>query len=322
MPLSLTEGMGDSVKWRDSPDEGASLRLSLLLKSFIKYFKQEDLHTFFLVCPPNQVKQVSLIVHSITSDPRYLVISEWEICPEVFKFLQEKKTQISGWYLQQILKLAMAERIQTSHFLLFDSDIICLRPFDLESIVPGGRALLNIETKSDYQRLYTPQFAVQEFNLKIGRYSRACQLLSYQRPEEQQAIIYGETPVLMHTQSVKDLKHYIESKTNLPSGISLILRLPWTEYSLYFMFLEKYQRIEAIYEKKDCNTLLDLEKSVWQGNSRYKQRRVYDKKHFHDQENCGYFVAIQSWLKQDTWLPEEFENLEDFYLILENWVLS
>jgi Family of unknown function (DUF6492) len=98
----------------------------------------------------------------------------------------------------------------------------------------------------------------------------------------------------------------------------------WTEYALYFQFLEMIGEMEKLYILRGPNHVLDLERSVWHETSWYKRWRVYDREHFTgsvDNRRKGSFVAIQSWLASERWLPKGY-TIEEFYRALGSWILG
>ncbi len=96
----------------------------------------------------------------------------------------------------------------------------------------------------------------------------------------------------------------------------------WTEYSLYFQFLEMTGSFEEIHTCGESNAVLSLDKSVWQPTACYKSQRFYDRLHFANSPLVreGPFVAIQSWIPAEEWLPVRFCGLPDFYGHLERWL--
>ena len=323
LPVTLQEEGSGLSEWRSRPDDGCLKRLHMMLSSFITMFDQRQVKEFFLVCPPRYVEPLNSFLRSITQDDRYRVLSETALCPEIPEMRHPETGQIEGWYVQQLIKLAICDLVTTPFYLTFDSDILCIKPASYPALLKNGKALLNIETPKDYRRLYTGAFALKEEQVKKKRYLLSAELLGYTRPEVLMSVFYGETPVMMHTESVRALAGYIGERYGIAWRSVLASRLTWTEYSLYFQFLEMTGRLEMIYAKTGCNSVLDLEKSVWHESCCYRRKRRYDRAHFcrnlsRDGEGC--FVAVQSWLDERAWLPAGFSGIRDFYDELERWI--
>ena len=127
----------------------------------------------------------------------------------------------------------------------------------------------------------------------------------------------------MHTNSVIDLLSFLTKRHNSWFHC-LTENLGWTEYTLLFQFLEMNDSLNLIYQKGDHNTLLDLESSVWKSSDKYNHNRDNSAKSIlsNKNESVGTFVAIQSYLTTDKWLPSEYSDLSDFYSDLEEHLLN
>ena len=165
---------------------------------------------------------------------------------------------------------------------------------------------MNIETLEDYSSIYNDTFSVKEAAIKEERYKGSAAFLKYERVPRYAGRYYGETPVVIHTASVDALIRYLE-RLHVTSWVEILAKkCAWTEYGLYFQYLEMCEELEKFYYETDCNTLLDLEVSVWQPNGRYRKKRYYDCEHFKNATGC--FVAIQSWVPVDSWVSPEYRN--------------
>ncbi len=264
------------------------------------------------------------MVRSITQDSRYRVASELSICPAIGRS-SECACDVStpGWYIQQLIKLSIARHISAEYYVILDSDIICMKAVSYASLIHNGRALTNVETPRDYHRLYNAEAAMQETSCKQGRYRRSAALLGYTRPSRLHNRFYGETPVALHTKSVLALTAHIERRFLQPWDRFLLSRSDWTEYSLYFQYLEMFELLYSVTKLKDCNEVLDLERSVWLGTAKYRDYRLYNRRHFTKRRwnGGGYFMAVQSWLRPSLWLPPSYTTTAEFYRDVERWLL-
>lgn len=318
LPVALREQVNG--RWRDSPDEGALRRTHLTLASFVKNFRQEDLLDFCVICPTVDLAALTQLLKSVTRDGRYRIADESELCPEILR--ATKTNSIGGWYTQQLIKLDMAKNISSAHYVTLDSDILCVKPFSHADLVVDGRALTNVETNVDYERLYVSKYCQRELITKQERYRGAAKILGYDRPSQKASQFYGETPVVLHTQSVLGLTQFLSERFRQPWIEGLAAHRQWTEYSLYFQFLEMTGQLESVCFRTNCNGVLDLEKSVWLLSEGYRRPRSYDARHFTTnlQATAGFFVAVQSWLAVHKWLPARFKNLQEFYDEVEVWL--
>jgi hypothetical protein len=325
LPVALHEtGLvpDDRPQWRHSPDKGTPLRTRYLLCSFLKYFNQESLHEFLIICPSSDVTKLNSLLRSITADPRYFVIEEDNICPDVYRATSRTSGEVFGWRAQQLIKLAVSRRCSSEHYVTLDNDVICVKQFHYASLVRNGMAATNCERPCDYERLYTDKFALAETKKKAARYSQSASLLGYVRPSASRYLFYGETPVILNTKSVIELTQCLDKRFGRSWSQALAETGGWTEYSLYYQFLEMTGQQEKVCQMEGCNAVLDLEKSVWQESSRYRSCRTYDAKHFlAGGRDRGPFVAIQSWLPISSWLPSRCRSLAEFYDEVKGWVL-
>jgi Family of unknown function (DUF6492) len=329
LPVSLKESgliPGSYLSWRrDLVDAGTATRTWFLLKSFLKHFAQDDLLDFFIVCPRADMDGLSTVLASITRDARFQIVPELDVCPDIAKAVHPHTSQIDGWYAQQLLKLAISAQVRSEYYVTLDNDILCVKPFCYSTLVRGGRALTNVETPSDYEALYWAEFAAREVRTKSSRYGVAARILGYSRPSHLSARFYGETPVVVRTESVRDLASYLSDRFERPWTDALARLRRWTEYALYFQFLEMTQQLDSVCRLSGCNAVLDLPKSVWHASPRYRFPRPYDAGHFTDGvpgNGGGPFVAIQSWLSVASWLPPRCRILADFYNEVEKWCLE
>lgn len=323
LPVTLQEKKTKFVNgesWRTSPDNEVVFRTRLLLLSFLKWYDQTALAAFLIICPSSEVTAIADLLRSITSDHRYKVISELEICPEIEPAVSGQIAGLSGWHIQQLIKISSCARIGSPYYVTLDSDIVGTRPITYESFIHNNRALTNVETAEDYRRLYEPQFAEAEIAIKSLRYAVSAGLLGYTRSPGLLSRFYGETPVILHTESVRALMENLAARHGRPWFGALAKRLGWTEYGLYFQFLEKLGKLQDVCELAGCNTVLDLDRSVWQESAKYRQPRVYDVEGWFahgPNRQGGAFVAIQSWLPVESWLPAGYATVRDYYRRLE-----
>jgi hypothetical protein len=313
-----------SRSWRRSADQGALQRTRTLLTSFLKQFRQTDLAGFLVVAPARDLQLLSATIRSLTSDPRYKLLDELDVCPEIGKFIQPDTGEISGWRAQQVVKLAASEYVSSQYYVTLDSDIICMHRFGYDQLVKDGLAMTNCEQPADYMRLYTGSFALAEMSTKILRYRKSGEILGCGPcTHAESGRFYGETPVVLRADMVSRLQAQMSERYSRHWVEVLAAKRGWTEYGLYYHFLEMTGQMDACCFYTGCNTVLDLERSVWHSSARYRHPRCYDLEHFAGKTvsgSAGLFVAIQSWLPLSSWLPSRCNSLNDFYLEIEQWI--
>lgn len=320
-PVALREPGVDPHSWRAAAGHEDHWRVYSMLATFMKMFRQTDLHEFLLICPDHEVPALQHLLSSLTQDPRYQVLPESTLCPDLASVRHPQTGQPSGWHIQQLLKLAVAWRITTPFYLTLDSDILCCRPFHLGDLVRDGRALTGMESLDDYNRLYTPAFAREEMAVKAQRQIGSERMLGWQRGPLQRQRSFSETPVLLHTGQVRDLTRHLEQRHQLPWQTALSRHLQWTEYTLYFGFLAMKGVLPAFCDIADGNAVLNLDKSAWQPRARYQHPRSYEITDLFDGKG-GPFVALQSWLPATEWLPAGVASTTDYYRQLLSKVMG
>jgi hypothetical protein len=134
--------------------------------------------------------------------------------------------RLAGWYQQQRIKLAAHRLVESDFYLTLDADVLCTRAVTAEEdLFRDGRAL-----------------CVHHEMAHPAWYRTAGWILGLPALESE----YGVTPVLLHAASVGDLVGCLEAR-----GRDLGRWIGWSEYALYFTFLEGTGRLDALYERVD-----------------------------------------------------------------------
>ena len=295
-----------------------SMRLKISLLSLVKNFNLTDLCEFLIVSPPFDIYRAEKILRSVTNDERFKVISELEICPEfeILGLLRSSKLSslyqnfflllqcirncifrgsYIGWLKQQLIKLAVCDVVRSSHYITLDADVICVRKFTLNDIIQEDRALCQVEDIRDYLDLYNDFFASKEYCIKMHRCLRVVRILGFNRPNEYRDRIYSETPVIMNTKGVWMLTQYIQNKYSLEWRKYLIKNFAsWTEYPLYFQFLEGTGLLEQMYMISKKHKLWDPSTSFWQPEHRYRHEREFNNIDEYLRGVESYFIVLQT----------------------------
>lgn len=321
LPVTLEEE-GD-LRWRAVDDSLAAMRLRCMLRSFLRRFRKEDLDQFLLVAPAAQIPALREVVAGLTDDPRFTLVPEAEFCPEIVT-PPGGVERPPGWYIQQALKIAAAQHVKTPLYVTLDADCLCVRAFGAGGLLQKGKPLANIESVTDYARIYRADFAQAEARGKLVRQQASADLLGYARPEKFRGYFFGETPVVLHRESVLALQDHLAKRHGEPWAAVLARHRRWTEYNLYFQFLEMTGGIARVHVPATCNTVLDLEASVWQPSAAYRAPRLYDPQTMAaGRPGGGTFIAIQSFLKSAEWIGStRHMTVPLFYRALEAAIRS
>lgn len=321
VPFTLREEFVDTDNWRIEVNKDCNMRFLLLLKSFLRMFCQGDLDEFIIVCPASQCPAVRDLVSSATVDRRYIVVPELDLAPGIDLVLHANAEGRGGWYAQQVIKLAAHRVVRTPYYVVLDSDLVCIRPCHYSSFVTHDRILLNTETIDDYTRLYSDALVAKEVWIKSERQRKSLQLLGMEAAELADSRFYGETPVIFSAQHVGLMLRKLEYVHRGDWTATLARHSGWTEYGLYFGYLDALGLSAVVYRFAGPNAVLSLDKSVWQETSCYRTKREYDQAHFFGDDK-GIFIAIQSWIPTAQWLPLRYSSRHDFYCDVERWLIN
>jgi len=260
---------------RHDADRARILRISL-----DKFFS--DLGICWVVTPN---ADVSVIAAQFAS-PRYRVVPESKVVPElslhrtlgyrIFRRMTRRQG-LAGWYVQQLIKLAAADLVETEFYLTLDADVICTRPVRYGDLVKDGRAI--------GERYDHPP--------RSENYDRAARILRLPRSTWAHPV----TPSILNRTVVRMMQQHLAGLISKPlrrfpgAGTwrgHLLLNLPWTEYTLYATFVSGRGLYGRFHFKDDYYSLF--------GNS------VWDREQFTDWDPAKsfapqadyYFVVVQS----------------------------
>jgi hypothetical protein len=238
-------------------------RATLLFESLVRHF--EGLGTLWLVTREGELEAVRREARRIPRGLDFKVESELSLVPEL------RLTKPSGWYRQQLIKLAIAEHLSSELYLTLDADVVCTRRVSPRELAPGGRGLCY----------------VIEHDLHPHWYTRSEAVLGLSAPRR--GIVHNVTPAVLHRTAVRELAEYLNRRaaerkfaagmrglgqrfafvraalTRAPLAdwrLLLAAGVPWTEYALYYTFLEATQRFDR-FHLPSPHCPYDIERSVW-----------------------------------------------------------
>jgi hypothetical protein len=246
-------------------------RANLLFRSLLQNFR--DLGTLFLVTREAELGAMRALTRSLPRRLDVRVESEFTIAPEL------RLTRSDGWYRQQLVKLAIAGHVTSDLYLTLDADVVCTRSVSAADLAPGARGLCHVLNEDSHPLWY----------------QRSLKVLGL--PAVRTGILHNVTPAVLHRGAVRELAEFFaeraRSKSYAPGlrGIRQALTLglaralggrpyepwrvmlaagvPWTEYSLYYSFLEATGNFDRFHvESPHC--IYDVERSVW-----YRERTSF-----------------------------------------------
>jgi hypothetical protein len=240
-------------------------RARILARSMLENF---PLGACFVVVPEKDQKELVELFRPWSA--KFVVVPEEDVVKElrIFRklpaFVRDRRP---GWYIQQIIKLAIASWIRSKFYLTLDADVIRVRPVEYGDLIHGERAVVRVSFEDAHPDWYQGS----------GR------VLGLQRTPEHRT--HGVTPALFSKVAVLFLQQYLEMKSPVSLRIAsrlaraakcdavadalrswrglLLSRIPWTEYSLYHMFLEAKGMADLFHVYKEGNVICDGASSLW-----------------------------------------------------------
>lgn len=276
-------------------------RFQVLQKS-LNTFCKEVLGVVWIVVPDSQFSKFKQLV----IQENYCVIPESSLIPEIKLF------SVKGWYLQQLIKISIADHIKTDFYLTLDADVICVQSVKFTDLVKNGRAVYTTVDASEYENRSWYEWSRKVLNLKHSKHFKC----------------YDVTPAVLSREVVLQLQNYLEklSVNELSSGLKfsksnrnnlilllswlwcrvlrkesalkkqllsyrayLIRNIPWTEYALYYTFCEIQGLLEQ-YHVQAANCICAGEESVWH-EDRFEQ---WKPETCFEGERAFFFCVVQS----------------------------
>lgn len=244
-------------------------RFEILYKS-IEQFCPELIKTCWIVTPDRDFTQIKNRI----DNNKYQIISESSLVPE-FKIFGKT----GGWYKQQVIKLAIAQKIETDFYLTLDADVICVKPVVFSDLVKNGKALCYALKTDVFPKWYKGSERVLQLQ-RSGRFHNVTPaILSKEAVIQLQNHLsnlsnLSEAQLNFYSQSkkikillLKVLSFILPNKSKLykllNSWKSYLLRnLPWTEYALYYTYLEATNLFDKYHTLVD-NCIYSTNKSIW-----------------------------------------------------------
>mmetsp|Transcript_12246 Transcript_12246/g.19784 ORF Transcript_12246/g.19784 Transcript_12246/m.19784 type:complete len:380 (-) Transcript_12246:151-1290(-) len=251
-------------------------RLRLLDLSFNKFFNFSRVCEILMVGIDKQYGSVLNLVSKLHL-AKYLkirLVNESDVVPE-FKRVPDTP----NWIRQQIIKLSIAEKVNTKFYMCMDCDMLNVKTCGVSELFEGERAKTNMSPKEK------PAGSMAHW------WDGAVKVLNVTIPERYQ-YRFGVTPAILSKDIVMKIREHIELRFNRPWRQHLIDRIwdSWTEYCVYSTYamasdmFDTYHAttFDAVYKQFDLN--------VWYVNmfDNWPVEKVFNP------EIPGCFVLVQS----------------------------
>ncbi len=284
-------------------------RFALLARSLELFFP--ELGRVFVVVPDKLQGKMADSVRRAAGNLDHEIVPEQALVPEMATF-----RHLPGWYKHQLVKLAATDVVSSDYYLTLDADVICTRKTTTAALLPGGRSACFVMHKEEHRDWYDGAEAV----------------LGLHAPRK--AVLHNVTPVVWSTAAVLGLVTHVENvarRRSYARGLRglrqrflfnvhlalarharpswrawLAASYPWSEYAMYFTWLEATGRFERYHFESDY-CIYDVERSVWyeEGFDAWEAAPLF--------QGIGppYFAVVQSnmripaarvWQKVSPWL--------------------
>lgn len=187
------------------------------------------------------------------------LIGEEAVVPEL-----ARHARLKGWYKQQLVKLAIADWVATPFYLTLDADVVCTRTLRYADLVHGERGLCRVHGE----------------DLHPDWYRQSARVLGLSPART--GISHNVTPALLARDGVRALATFLQRRARSEGPLArlrarfmraggpppnnwrdyLARHVPWTEYALYYTFLEATGQFER-YHFEAPTGLYEKDDSVW-----------------------------------------------------------
>lgn len=247
-----------------------------ILQKTLKIFCEELLEVVWVVVPDRDFPEIK----SRIKEKNYEVIPESKLVPEFNLFPKR-----SGWFKQQLIKLAITENITTDFYLTLDADVICVKPTLFSDLVKDGRAVYYVYSldKFEFPEWYewaervlqlqslgrcryhnvTPSVLSKQAALQVQKYLNGLSLSQIASHEKINFFRKNDLLLLLSRAALKVLPENSTLRDRLSGWKAYLLRnIPWTEYSVYYTFCE-FQGLIDKYHIQTEHCIYSTENSVW-----------------------------------------------------------
>ena len=197
--------------------------LQVQLRSLNKFLDISSVYEFLIIC---REKEIGIIQKALLKHPSPLPI---RLIPETSIVTKKVIANTSGWYLQQILKLAVANIVKTPLYLILDTDCFLTKAFTYNDLFHEGKIIVDTVpwTNEPYRWFWS-------MDIIDG--------VSFNELSAQLAI--SVTPQILVTDVVRQLLTYLYQKESSLSWDEYLSSRKFTEFTLYWLFLLKIKKLD------------------------------------------------------------------------------
>lgn len=169
--------------------------------------------------------------------PRTLVLAKDELIPRAFRKIPRTNRWVSaraprpasGWFMQQIVKIAVAGSVDATTLVFADSDLAFVRETTPESFLVDG-----------LRRLYCkPKALTAEMTAHVDWYGHACEMIGV-KPGPLPTDDFINWLVSWDTETVIAMRQRVEEVCGMPWHQALARRHHVSEYLLYGAYVDHF----------------------------------------------------------------------------------
>lgn len=222
--------------------------VQFLIPSIEKFFCLDKLYEFIIISPECELNEVK---SKIKSDKiKFTFYNDHQVSPVLPEY---------GWFKQQVIKLAIFDKVKTDHYMLFDADMFLTRKVNYEpDLFIDGKPLCN----------------ASQYKTHHSWWIETTKLFKMYRYYDPEAIGPDLTPMIMNCSIVRQALGKLTSIyekdwtlvlydtagfVNADNDIAPV----WHEYGIYFVYLMTWHDIFDYYHGYSYF----VGNSVWNGES-------------------------------------------------------
>jgi hypothetical protein len=249
-------------------------RLDLLFSSLV-HFAPALLDELLVVARADETDQIGPYLDQWPDLPIRMVVED-DYFPAFKRF--SRPWQVRPWQRQQVIKLNAPAMTDADFVLTLDPDVLALRPITRDLLIPGGRALLQPESRSVHP----------------GWWRDSAELLDVEPELERRGV--SVTPAVLSTAILRELQARLQAVGGRPwMDILLTSYCDWTEYTLYLLAAERAALVERHHvwsaePEAPAHLHADPSLSIWGGAGAVRE----DVGQLLSADDPGLFAVVQS----------------------------
>lgn len=217
--------------------------IQIQLRSLNKFLDISSVYEFLIICKEPEINIIEQVLVKNHSPLPIRLISENSVIK------QEVINKMSGWYLQQIIKLGISTIIKTPLYLILDCDCFLTKYFSYENLFYQDKILIDRENWTVHPEWW---LASAEIISDVPVTKLASQP------------VIAVTPQILITEIARELLDYLSHKEKWLRWDEYLSTKNFTEFTLYWLFLLKRNRTN-MYQLSGSGPLL-LGNALWGGD--------------------------------------------------------